>query len=360
MDLIDQNQRVVTARSVTPSIDDNDCNLDMPSEQSSRWSTTGAGPRASPLTPPCLPASFTWSDALAPSASNSAVKNFNREMLVEIGNELRCDGEHRATDAAVLIRFMGQLATMVDGEQLRNLLAANILSTLRLLLTPTNAKSTVRGVRVTIPGTSEKLYILSGEIFRAALAIIERINQKCAVGSKDTMLSMAILRDSLDLPKMLLWYVSRSELKNVEGYSQGLGCARRVLAHWSKQHCLSIVEALQKCGSLEAAEKKLEASKKRALAAAAISSNSSKRSKTTAASTKPKPAPRATLTTSAVPAPKPKPQKRAAAIPPKPRVLPKIPPPAPIQRGAGKRVIRPVVCVNISREEMSLMQYRQE
>ena len=367
MDLIDQNQRVVTARSVTPPIEDDMRGMDISCENSSPSSsasalTKAAKQRVAPLTPPALPASFTWERALAApeKGDESAVSAFNRQMLAEVGHELRLGVPMTATNAVVLIRFMGQLATMVDGPQLHNLLNANILSTLRLLLTPTNSKSTVRSVGVAIPGVTKKRYVPNGEIFRAVLAIIERINIKCSIAGGRSMLTMAMLRDSLDLPKMMLWYVSCPEVKKSEGYTEGLGCARRVLASWSKQHCLSIVQALQKCGSLEAAEKKLEASKKRALVtAAAAAANPAKKPRTATAKIGSRVG-NATGSIAANVATKTKAVPKKDPKPPIVRVLPKIPPPAPIQRGKGKRAIRPVVCVNISREEMHLRQYRQE
>jgi len=365
MDLIAlDGQRVVTARSVTPPIEDDMRGMDISCENSLPSSTSSAGlskaqkQRVTPLHPPALSVSFTWSRALAPpeKGNESAVSAFNRQMLAEVGHELRLGVPMTATNAVVLIRFMGQLATMVDGPQLRNLLNANILRTLRLLLTPTSSKSTVRSVGVVIPGVTKKRYVPNGEIFRAVLAIIERINVKCSVAGGRSMLTMAMLRDSLDLPKMMLWYVSCPEVKKSEGYTEGLGCARRVLASWSKQHCLSIVQALQKCGSLEAAEKKLEASKKRALVtAASAAAKPTKKPRTATAKTGSRVGNTAGSIAANV-ATKPKKDPK----PPIVRVLPRIPPPAPIQRGEGKRVIRPVVCVNISREEMHLRQYRQE
>ena len=279
-------------------------------------------------------------------------------MLAEVGHELRLGVPMAATNAVVLIRFMGQLATMVDGPQLRVLLAANILSTLRLLLTPTNTRSTVRAVPVTLPGVTKKQYVPSGDIFRAALAIIERIDLNCALAGGGSMLTMIMLRDSLDLPKLMLWYVSCPEVKIIQGYTEGLGCARRVLASWSKQHCLSIVQALQKCGSLEAAEKKLEASRKRALAAAAAAANPSKKQKTSGTKNG------ATVTAKTANVAKPKVVKKTPpAGPPKPpvvRALPKIPPPMPLERGNGKRVVRPYRMVNISHEDIRMRCYRQE
>ena len=227
---------------------------------------------------------------------------------------------------------------MVDGPQLENLLGPNVLRTLRILITPTTTERAIRNIEVaTIPGVSSNRYVVSGDIFRAVLAIIERINQK-------SRLSIESIHDSLDLPKMLLWYMSCPELRSLEGYVEGLAAAKRVIGSWSKLHSLTIVDAL---GNLEAAERKaLEAKRKAARAVAAAA--------------RPPPAKKQKVATAA-PKKIPPVKKPVPAGPPRSpivRVLPKLPPPALISRGAGKRKIRPPAIVNISAADLSMRDWR--
>lgn len=175
-----------------------------------------------------------------------------------------------------------------------------------------------------------------------------------------------MLRDSLGLPKVLLWYIARPELKERSGYAECLASARNILANWSKQHCLSIVAALQKCGSLEIAEKKLlhQTKKRTSLSPSEFSADAvAKRRKVAGANGQT----RRRITRAGVTAAHGRNSTAKvkkivnppciSAKPPIARVLPKLPPPAPIHR-AGKRTIRPVRQINISREELSLRQWR--
>ena len=274
-DLIDQNQRVV--RTVTPPPPppiENDITCVTISKENAIVLSTSKEEKlqhrqqetstSTALVPPALPSSFSWAEAMSPSNKGRdgkvppTIMSFNRQMLAEVSHELRF-GEQMDSPLD-LCKRMGQVASMVDGPQLENLLGANVLRTLRILITPTTTESAIRNIEVaTIPGVNSNRYVVSGDIFRAVLAIIERINQK-------SRLSIESIHDSLDLPKMLLWYMSCPELRSLEGYVEGLAAAKRVIGSWSKLHSLTIVDAL---GNLEAAERKaLEAKRKAARAVA--------------------------------------------------------------------------------------------
>ena len=263
-------------------------------------------------------------------------------MLAEVSHELRF-GEQMESPMD-LCRRMGQVASMVDGPQLENLLGANILRTFRLLLTPVGTESAIRNVEVAILGENANRYVVSGDIFRASVAIIERITQK----SQPTI---DAIHDSLDLPKLLLWYMSCSELRNLAGYAEGLAAAKRIIGSWSTQHSHTIVDAL---GDLEAAERKaLEAKRKaaRSMAAAARPPPTKKQKMVATVSSSV-----ATGTKKNPPVKRPVPSKK----PPIVRVLPKLPPPALIRRGAGKRTVRPPAVVNISAQDLSMRDWRQK
>lgn len=351
-DLIDcQNQRVV--RTVASSPIENDiCCMAISNENTIVLSTKISSSRDEKLekrqkprsfVPPTLPASFSWSTMSNAKSRDGkvppSIMSFNRQMLAEVSHELRF-GEQMESPMD-LCRRMGQVASMVDGPQLKHLLAANILRTLRILITPTATESAIRNVEVAILGENSNRYVVSGDIFRAVLAIVERINQK----SHPTI---DAIHDSLDLPKMLLWYMSCSELRSLDGYVEGLAAAKRVIGRWSKQHSHTIVDAL---GDLEAAERKaLEAKRKAARAAA------------TAARPPPAKKQKVVVAVSSAAGPKKNPpaKKNAPSKPPTVRVLPKLPPPALIRRGAGKRAIRPPTVVNISADDLSMRDWRQK
>ena len=348
LDLIDQNERVV--RTVTPPPIENDiCCMTISNENTVVLSSKTSSSRdeklenrqeSSMFVPPPLPTSFSWSDAMSPSATSAksgkvppSVMSFNRQMLAEVSHELRF-GEQMESPMD-LCRRMGQVASMVDGPQLENLLGANILRTFRILLTPTATESAIRNVEVAFLGENANRYVVSGDIFHAVLAIIERINQK----SQPTI---DAIHDSLDLPKMLLWYLSCSELRGLDGYGLGLAAAKRVIGSWSKQFSLTISDAL---GDLEAAERKAA----RAAAAAARLPPAKKQKVAVAVPS-----------TAAGPKKNPPAKKAAPSKPPTVRVLPKLPPPALIRRGAGKRAVRPPAVVNISAADLSLRSWRQK
>ena len=296
----------------------------------------------SALVPPSLPTSFSWSKAMSPSTKSHGkvpptIMSFNRLMLAEVSHELRF-GEQMESPMD-LCRRMGQVASMVDGPQLENLLGANILRTLRILLTPCPTESAIRNVEVAILGENSNRYVLTGDIFRAALAIIERITQK-------SQPSIDAIHDSLDLPKLLLWYMSCSELRSLDGYIEGLAATKRVIGSWSKRYSHTIVDAL---GDLEAAERKaLEAKRKAARAAAAAARPPPAKKQKVAV---------AIPSTATGPKKNPPAKKSVSNKPPTVRVLPKLPPPALIRRGAGKRAVRPVVLTNLSAADLSRRTY---
>lgn len=353
-DLIDQNQRVVRTVTPPPPIENGITCVTISNENAIVLSTSKdeklqhrQQETSTALIPPALPSYFSWAEAMSPSNKGlggkvpPTIMSFNRQMLAEVSHELRF-GEQMESPMD-LCRRMGQVASMVDGPQLENLLGANVLRTLRVLITPTTTESAIRNIEVAIPGVNSNRYVVSGDIFRAVLAIIERINQK-------SRLSIESIHDSLDLPKMLLWYMSCPELRSLEGYVEGLAAAKRVIGSWSKLHSLTIVDAL---GNLEAAERKaLEAKRKAARAVAAAA--------------RPPPAKKqklASASSSSTTAPKkiPPVKKPVPPGPPRPpivRVLPKLPPPALISRGAGKRKIRPPAIVNISAADLSMRDWR--
>jgi len=349
-DLIDQNQRVIRTLA-SPPIDTAICCMTISKENGESAIVLSSNKekklemvqdKASALVLPPLPASFSWAEAMSPSRDGRVpptIMSFNRQMLAEVSHELRF-GEQMESPID-LCRRMGQVASMVDGPQLDNLLGANILRTLRILLTPTATESAIRDVEVAIVGENSTRCVVSGDIFRAALAILERINHK-------SQLPIETIHDSLDLPKMLLWYMSCPELRSLDGYVEGLAAAKRVIGSWSKQHSHTIVDAL---GDLEAAERKAVESKRKAARAAA-------------AAARPPPAKKLKMvnvsSTAAAPKRNPPAKKTAPSKPPTVRVLPKLPPPALIRRGAGKRAIRPPTVVNISAADLSMRDWRQK
>ena len=348
LDLIDQNLRTVTPAPIENDI----CCMTISNENTIVLSTKTTGSRdkkleqePSTFVPPSLPTSFSWSEAISPSTKSKvppSIMSFNRQMLAEVSHELRF-GEQMESPMD-LCRRMGQVASMVDGPQLENLLGANILRTFRLLLTPVGTESAIRNVEVTILGENVNRYVVSDDIFRASVAIIERITQK----SQPTI---DAIHDSLDLPKLLLWYMSCSELRNLAGYAEGLAAAKRIIGSWSTQHSHTIVDAL---GDLEAAERKaLEAKRKaaRPMAAAARPPPTKKQKMVATVSSSV-----ATGTKKNPPVKRPAPSKK----PPIVRVLPKLPPPALIRRGAGKRTVRPPAVVNISAQDLSMRDWRQK
>ena len=381
MDLVDHNERVVTAglRSVTPPPieEDEDASTDTSVDEKADGvcgnvggSRFGAGGESA--APPPLPSSFSLEAAGKARGGGvpSAVQALNRQLLAELSKELADTGGVKSpadqSSYTAVIRYMGQLPSFVDGPSLGDLLGANVLGSLRLLLTPTEGKSVIRTVAVSVSDDEAVSYIPSSDVFRAAIAIMERINVRVSTPGGRSILTTAMLRDSLGLPKVLLWYIARPELKERSGYAECLASARNILANWSKQHCLSIVAALQKCGSLEIAEKKLlhQTKKRTSLSPSEFSADAvAKRRKVASANGQT----RRRITRAGVTAPHGRNSTAKvkkivnppciSAKPPIARVLPKLPPPAPIHR-AGKRTIRPVRQINISREELSLRQWR--